>query len=323
MSDIIQKLENDIIRGREITKNDALELTNAPLDELRHTADRLRMRFCGNIFDMCSIINAKSGLCSENCKYCAQSSFYNTGAEEYSLLDSDSIISLAKYNSKRGVPRYSLVTSGRKISDAETDLICSIIKLLKKDINISICGSFGLLDYEQFLKLKQAGLERVHNNLETSRSNFPNVCTTHTYDDKINAVQNAKKAGLEVCSGGIIGLGETIEDRIDMALDIRKLQIRSIPINILNPIPGTPYENNKKLSYDDILRTIAIFRFINPYAFIRMSGGRGNLPDKGKKCFISGANAAITGDMLTTSGISIENDKIIISELGYEVVKVK
>ena len=167
--------------------------------------------------------------------------------------------------------------------------------------------------------MKKAGLRRVHNNLEASRNFFNKVCTTHTYDDKINAIKRAQKAGMVVCSGGIMGMGETWEDRIDMAIELRELGIMSIPVNMLNPIASTPFENIKPLTEDDMRRIVAIYRFINPKAFIRLAGGRGLMKDKGKSCFLSGANAAITGDMLTTAGISIETDKKMVEELGYKI----
>ena len=197
--------------------------------------------------------------------------------------------------------------------------MCEGIKEIKKKIGISVCVSFGLLNEEQFRRLKEAGVSRVHNNLETSRKNFKEVCTTHTFEEKIQAIQAAKAAGLSVCSGGIMGLGESVEDRIDMALELRELGIKSVPINMLNPIPGTPYANNKKVSSDEMQRIVAVYRFILPDAFIRLAGGRGLLEDKGKGCFQSGANAAITGDMLTTAGITVETDKKLLQELGYEV----
>lgn len=174
-----------------------------------------------------------------------------------------------------------------------------------------------MLDEYEFRYIKDAGIVRIHNNLETSRNNFANICTTHTYDDKINSIKAAKRAGLEVCSGGIMGLGETYEDRIDMALDLRELGIKSVPINMLNAISGTPFENNKKLTTDDMRRIVAIYRFILPDASIRLAGGRGLLEDKGKSCFKSGANSAISGNLLTTSGITITDDIEMIKDLGY------
>lgn len=315
----IDRLKDDVLNGYNVTKEEAMKLVLAPLDELAEAANEIRKHFCGDTFDICTIINGKSGKCSENCKYCAQSAYYKTCVEEYPLADTETIVDMAKYNADRGVVRYSIVTSGKKLSDAEVDKVCGSVKEIHKSCDIKVCGSFGLLNEENFVKLKAAGVTRIHNNLETSRNNFPNVCTTHTYDDKINAIKAAKAAGLNVCSGGIMGLGESYEDRIDMVMDIRELGIRSIPVNMLNPIPGTPYEDNERLTNDDMCRIVAIFRFIIPNASIRLAGGRGLLPDKGEKCFKSGANAAISGDMLTTSGITIENDMKMLKKLGYKV----
>lgn len=191
---------------------------------------------------------------------------------------------------------------------------------IKAATGISVCGSFGLLKESQYLRLKQAGITRIHNNLETSRNYFPHVCTTHSYDDKIQAIKAALKTGLSVCSGGIVGLGETMEDRIDMVMELRGLGIKSIPVNILNAIPGTPYEGNKRLSEEEIRRIVAIFRFLVPDASIRLAGGRGLLGDKGKACFQSGANAAISGNLLTTQGITIESDLNLLKDLGYHPV---
>ena len=196
--------------------------------------------------------------------------------------------------------------------------MCKVVERIRKEIGISVCVSFGLLNEEQFRKLKEAGVTRVHNNLETSRRNFPNICTTHTFEDKIRAIRAAQAARLSVCSGGIMGLGETAEDRIDMAFSLRELGIKSVPVNMLNPISGTPFENNPKLSEEDMRRIVAVYRFILPEASIRLAGGRGLLADQGKSCFTSGANAAISGDMLTTAGITTQTDMELIKELGYE-----
>ena len=313
----IFELKEKVLSGYLITRDEALEISQMPLEELTKAADEIREHFCGNAFDICTIINGKSGKCSENCKYCAQYAFYETNVETYPLLSTEEILAEAKYNDERGVLRYSIVTSGKKLSDEEVDMACESIRAVKENTNISVCVSMGLLDEEQFKKLKSAGVVRVHNNLETSKRNFPNICTTHTYEDKINSIKAAQMAGLNVCSGGIMGLGETMEDRIDMVLDIRSMGIKSVPVNMLNPIPGTPYENMQSLTADDMARIVGVFRFIIPDGFIRLAGGRGNLADKGEKCFKSGANAAISGDMLTTAGISIEQDMKMLKRLGY------
>lgn len=317
----VHELKVRILEGYHITKEDALRLADAELEELCYLANELRRHFCGNDFDICTIINGKSGKCSEDCKYCAQSAYYKTAIEEYPLLDSDSLQKEAIYNHRKGILRYSVVTSGKCLSDNEVEKICESYRSIGKYCSISLCASHGLLTYEQSNKLKEAGVTRYHNNLETSRRNFPNICTTHTYDDKIAAIKNAQQAGLEVCCGGIMGLGELMEDRIDMMLDIRSLGINSVPINILNPIKGTPYEHLPVLTDNEARRIAAIFRFMLPAGAIRLAGGRGLLTHKGKAVFMSGANAAISGDMLTTSGISIDEDMTILEELGFEVKK--
>lgn len=320
---MINKLKDKILSGYNITYNEALSLIDAPLNELLEAADEIRKHFCSNIFDICSIINAKSGKCSENCKFCAQSAHYKTNISEYPLLDKEKIVENALYMAEKGVLRFSIVTSGKALTDNDVEILADTIKEIKSKSNISICASLGLLTDENFKKLKDAGLERVHNNLETSKNFFSSVCTTHTFDDKINALKVALQSGLSVCSGGIIGLGESMQDRIDLAFSLKELGIKSVPLNILSPVKGTPYENNKPLSEEEILKTISIFRFILPDAFIRLAGGRSSLSDKGKKAFLSGANAAITGDMLTTYGISVDTDMQIIKETGYIVELIK
>lgn len=315
----INTLKNEIIRGRRITMDEAIRLYNQPLKELCEGADEIRKHFCSNGFDICTIINGKCGRCSENCRFCAQSAYNHTGVEEYPLLSAEEITEEAKKNDRQGVLRYSIVTSGKRLSDPEVDRMCDAVRRIRKETGIAVCVSFGLLNEEQYRKLKEAGVTRVHNNLETSRRNFPKVCTTHTFDDKIVAIRAAQAAGLSVCSGGIMGMGETPEDRIDMAFTLRELGIKSVPVNMLNPIKGTPLEHNQRLNAEDMCRIVAVYRFILPDASIRLAGGRGLLPDKGRSCFLAGANAAISGDMLTTAGITVETDMKMLNDLGYEV----
>lgn len=315
----VQVLGDRVLLGEQITKEEALKLYEQPLEKLCSKADEIRRRFCADGFDICTIINGKSGKCSENCKFCAQSAHNHTGAAEYPLLSADEIVAQAKLNDSQGVLRYSIVTSGRRLTDEEVDKMCEAVRRIKSETGISVCISFGLLNEEQYRKLKEAGVSRVHNNLETSERNFHNICTTHTFKDKVNAIRAAQSAGLSVCSGGIMGLGETPEDRIDMALTLRELGIKSVPVNMLNPIPGTPLAENTKLTSEDMRRIVAVYRFILPDASIRLAGGRGLMEDKGKACFLSGANAAISGDMLTTAGITVETDMNMLKELGYEV----
>lgn len=317
---MIKELKEKVLQGRTITKEEATELINAPLKELTEAANEIREKICGQGFDLCTIVNGKCGKCSEDCKYCAQSAHYHTSCTEtYPLLPTDELVAGARHNKEQGVLRYSIVTSGRALNDTEVDQICESIKAIKAQVGIEVCVSFGLLNEKQFKKIHAAGASRVHCNLESSRRYFPEICTTHTYDEKIATLKAAKNAGLSICSGGILGLGETMEDRIDMVLTARELGVKSIPVNVLNPIMGTPYEHNKVLTKEEVCRTVAIFRFLLPDASIRLAGGRGLLGDKGESCFTSGANAAISGDMLTTSGITVATDLQLLKRLGMEV----
>lgn len=288
------------------------------MKELSSWANKIREYFCSNGFDICTIINAKSGRCSENCRFCSQSIHSHTASAVYPLLSTEKIVEQAKHDAAQGVLRFSIVTSGKRLTNREVLKICEAVKAIKAVCNISVCVSLGLLKQEQFAWLKEAGVERVHNNLETSERYFPSVCTTHTFADKIVAIRAAQAAGLPVCSGGIMGLGESVEDRIDMALSLRKLGVKSIPVNMLNAIEGTPFEGNKRLSPEDLQRIVAVYRFMLPQASIRLAGGRGLLGDKGEACFKSGANATISGDMLTTAGITVATDMQLLKELGFQ-----
>ncbi len=319
MKSIVGDLKNKVLASECITKAETMLLVDSDLNELSKSANEIRAHFCKNKFDICTIINAKSGKCSENCKYCAQSSSYKTKINEYPLLNIEAIINEAKSNSSKGVTRFSIVTSGKKPTPNDLEKICEAISEIRKN-KINVCASLGLLNPDELKMLKEAGLSRIHNNLESSEKFFKNVCTTHTTQDKINTIKMAKKVGLDVCSGGIMGLGETFEDRIDMAFLLKELEIKSIPINILIAIKGTPFEKNKRLTSDEIIRICAIYRFINPDAFIRLAGGRILTNDNGEKCFLSGINAVISGDMLTTTGTTIKTDKKLITSLGYEVL---
>ncbi|BFL72320.1 biotin synthase BioB [Anaerococcus nagyae] len=316
----LEKLKNKVLNGGDISRQEAIDLYKENYDELRKAAEEIREHFCQDQFDMCTIINAKSGHCPENCKFCAQSTHSHAEVEVYSLLDKDTIVKDAIEKYRRGVPRYSLVSSGKSLTEDDIDKVCEIVKdIHEQEPEVKVCLSGGLISAEGFKKLKDAGVLRIHNNLESSENFFKEICTSHTYDQKIQAIKDAKNAGMEVCSGGIIGLGEDIEDRVDMFFNLRNLNVASIPVNVLNPVKGTPMENNKILDQEEINRTIAICRFINPKAAIRLAGGRANMEELGKSCFRSGANAAITGDMLTTRGASLEDDMQMVKEMDYDI----
>lgn len=316
----LTELKDQIISGKQISYQEAIKLLHCPLDTLTKVALKIQHHFCQNKFDMCSITNGKCGACSEDCKYCAQSdSYQGVSLEAYGLKASDEIIEEGMRNYLQGVPRFSLVASGRKLSSKEIETLSKTFKQLKKKTSLKLCISGGLLNSSDLRTLKSSGIERIHCNLETSENFFPQICTTHTFQDKIKTIKAAQMEGLSVCSGGILGLGETMEDRIRLAFSLNSLGIKSIPVNVLNPIKGTPLENQGVLGQDEVCRTIAIFRLINPDAFIRLAGGRGLFPDQGERALQSGANGVITGDMLTTGGITVQGDYELTRKLNYKV----
>lgn len=316
---LLEDLASKIKAGHLITKEETMTLLNDDLQELLKVADEIRAYFCGEEFDFCSIINGKSGKCSENCKYCAQSSHYETNTVEYEFLDTQTILADAIHHACEGVKRYSIVTSGKKLAKDDIEKACETYKCLADDLTLEICASHGLLGAQELAVLKESGVKRYHNNLETSKRFFPNICSTHTYEEKVETIKNAKEAGLEVCSGGIFGIGETMEDRIDLAFKLRELDVDSIPLNILSPIEGTPLENSQGITEDEFLRTAAIFRLVNPTKVIRLAGGRGQLKGYGENAFKGGINGTITGDLLTTCGNSIAKDRELVAELGFAI----
>lgn len=310
----------EIIKGKRLTQEDDVSfLLTEDLDALRRGADAIRKALCGQYAELCSIINGRSGRCPENCKFCAQSACWQTKIEEYPFLEPTAILSDCRLHEARHVRRYSVVTAGRALSGQEFEQALAAYRSMAKNCDINLCASHGLLSEADFHRLKEAGVTRYHANIETSRRNFPNICTTHTFDDKLEVIRRARTAGLDVCSGGIIGMGETWEDRVDMAFTLSGLKILSIPLNVLRPIPGTPFENLPLLSEEDILRTVAVFRYLNPEAQIRLAAGRNSMADSGRNAFLSGANAAITGDMLTTSGNGIDADQKMLAEMGFSL----
>ncbi len=313
----VNKLKQKILNGGVLTKDEAMSLVETNLIELCDAANEIREKLNGTKINTCTILNGKSGLCPENCKYCAQSAHHNTPVDEYPMLAAEEIVKRGIENAEQGVDRFSVVTAGLRLSDAEVDVLCEAYSQIKERTELELCSSNGLLSYEQFSRLRAAGVTRIHNNLETSRRFFPYICTTHTYDDKVETIRAAKRAGMEICSGGIIGMGETMEDRIDMALDLRELCVKSIPINVLMPIEGTALESREPLTDEEILRTVAIYRFINPSADIRLAGGRKLLRDNGRNAFLSGANASIIGNMLTSIGNNVDEDFAMFEEIGF------
>ena len=317
----LNDLKEKIIDGYEIKKEEALKLYDENLDDLLSIADGVRKAFVGDKVDLCSIINGKSGKCSENCKYCAQSAHFNTGINEYELMDYKAILESALENQNEDVDRFSIVTSGRGLRGEDFNKILDFYTRLNKETSISLCASHGIIEKDALRKLMETGVRRYHHNVETSKNYYKDICSTHTYEDRIRTIGYAKEVGLEVCSGGIIGMGESREDRVDMAIELRKLNVVSIPINVLMPIKGTPLENVEQLTENEILKTIAIFRLVNPKAQIRLAAGRNYMKGFGERAFRGGANATITGNLLTTCGNKIKDDKELIKSLGLELNK--
>lgn len=314
-------LAKEIIDGRRITREDDLSFfLDCDLKELCEGADRIREYFIGDKVDLCSIINGRSGKCPEDCKYCAQSAHNHTDCEVYDFLPEEKIIEACKMNEREGVDRFSIVTAGRALTGEEFEKAIHAYETMHRECKIDLCASMGFLDEEQLHRLHEAGVTSYHHNIETSRRNFPNICTTHTYDQKIETLKKVKAEGMCACSGGIIGMGETWEDRLDMAISLAELGIDSIPLNALMPIKGTPLQDLPRLTEDEILRTIAFFRYINPEANIRLAAGRALLTNDGEIAFQSGASASITGNMLTTVACAtIRSDRQMLEHLNRDV----
>jgi len=316
------RLANEIIEGKRLVRDDDLSFfIDCDLKELCEGADLIREHFVGNKVDLCSIINGRSGRCPEDCKYCAQSAHNHTNCEVYDFLPKEKILEACKMNEREGVDRFSIVTAGKSLTGKEFDLAIDAYETMHKECKIDLCASMGFLTKEQLHRLHEVGVSSYHHNIETSKRNFPNICTTHTYEQKMATLKMVKDEGMYVCSGGILGMGETWEDRIDMAVSLSEVPADSIPLNALMPIKGTPFENLPLLTEDEILRTIALFRYINPKADIRLAAGRALLEDDGRNAFRSGASATITGNMLTTVACAtIRSDKEMLAKMGRDVI---
>ena len=316
----ISKIYRKVLEGEKITYEVGVQLIHHPnKEELYASADKIREHFCGNTIDLCSITNAKSGRCSQNCKWCSQSAHHTTSIEEYELIDKNQAVNEAIENAKHGVNRHSLVTSGKKVSDANLSELLKIYAEIKAQTNLHLCASMGLVEDYQLEKLRDAGITHYHCNLETAPSFFSQMCSTHTQAEKIKVIRAAQKLGMRVCSGGIIGMGETAEQRVELACALADLEILSIPINILTPIEGTPLENTQELTEEEVLSTIATFRFINPRANIRFAGGRLKIKSYQHKALRAGINSALTGNYLTTIGSNIDEDIQNFTASGFRI----
>ena len=293
--------------------------TGAGIYDLFALANRIRDKYRGNTVDLCSIINAKSGACPEDCSFCAQSAHSRTDTTIYPLMDKKKILDAAAASKKYGVRRFCVVTSGKKPSARELDEICAFVSELRA-MGFLPCATLGMLDARELRQLKDAGLNRYHHNLETSEAFFSEICTTHTYRDKIRTIEAVKAAGLSICSGGIFGLGESWEDRIDMAFALKEIGVDSVPINFFTPVTGTPLGNKELLDPLEALKIIAIYRLILPKSEIRVCGGRSlTLRDLNSFIFNAGADGLLLGNYLTTTGRMPEDDLQMIKDMGLAI----
>lgn len=317
----IKALKTKVLSGETLTAEEALSLSEIEVsqqEELWSAAEEITGALCDKTFDSCSIVNARSGKCPENCKWCAQSAHHNTNIDTYPLISREECMNAADMNRKAGIRRFSMVTSGRKMQGKDLDTVCDYYKELNNKGGLHLCASMGLLDRDELQKLYDSGVTRYHCNLEAAPSFFSQLCSTHTVEDKINTILMAREIGFEVCSGGIIGMGETRRQRIELALELRRVDPHSIPINLLCPIPGTPLENQKPLPEDEVLNTISFFRFIHPSKILRFAGGRAQLSrDAQLRALKIGMNGGIMGDLLTTIGSKVDEDKKLIADGGY------
>jgi len=314
-----------VLDGEAIERDEAIRLfrleSSADIFDLLAWANRIRAHFKGNKVHLCSIVNAKAGACSENCSFCAQSSFYQTGSPRYGFVDPEPVRAAAEEANKNGVTAVGLVAAWKGLNEGPMlDEVCDRIKELKATGKTRPDASLGIIKNQRIAdRLKEAGLECYGHNLESSKRFFSNHCTTHAYEDRVATIGYLKKAGLKICSGGIIGMGETREDRCDLAFALRDLGAHVVPINILNPIPGTPFENLPPLPPLEILKTIACFRFILPRQEIMIAGGRTlNLRDLQSMVFTAGASALMVGNYLTTLNQPVEKDLQMLQDLGLD-----
>ena len=313
------------LKGQSISSDKALQLesfTHEELDYLFIGTDRIRDKFKGEDVKICSIVNAKSGRCVEDCSFCAQSSSFQTDAPETELMSVEEMVAAAKEAEAFGANEFSIVASGTKMDDRqELDKVIAAVRRIKAETKLETCCSLGLMELDDLKELKAAGLDRCHHNLETAASFFNKIVTTHTYEDEVKAVQNAKEAGLQVCVGGIFGMGETFAQRVELAFSIRELGTQSLPINFLKPIDGTGLDHLETIEYYDALKTIALLRLVLPKIDLFVCGGREEvMTDKQEQLFSAGANGILGGNYLTTKGQDPKRDIEMIRSLGLRPI---
>lgn len=322
-SNLIASLEERISAGGDIQPAEAGTLLDIPdenIMDLAAAADRIRIRFKGRRFDACSLINARSGRCSEDCSFCAQSGHHGSDCETYGLRSGEEILVAARSAADFGAARFCTVTSGGALSQRDFDALMDSLARVRTEVDIALDASLGFLNEERADRLHEAGVTRYNHNLETSRDHYPQICTTHSFDQRVATVRQVMGKGFSACSGGIIGLGEIPRQRLDMAFTLAELGVDCVPVNILNPRPGTPLENAVPPEPLEIIKTLALFRFILPRATIKVAGGRErNLGDFQAMALRSGANGMIIGGYLTTAGRSVEDDLRMVRLAGFEI----
>jgi len=320
--EVIMQCKQRVLSGQKITADEAIALINVSEESLQFLSDsanEITRKFNGNIIDVETLINAKKGTCPEDCSFCSQSAFYKTGIDTYKLLPVETIVKNAKMAKNNGVKSFCLVCAWRGPSEKDFEQICDIIKKVNSEVGIEVNCSLGFINEEMATRLKELYVKRYNHNLETARSFFSKICTTHTYDERMETNKIIKKIGLELCCGGIIGMGESRSQRLEFGLDLAYLSPEECPINILVPQKGTPLEIQTKLSLSEILRTIAVFRFLMPKTILKIAGGREvHLASDQEKALLGGANGIITGGYLTIDGNTAQEDLQMISRIGLE-----
>lgn len=322
-SELIGIIEDRVLAGGDISRTEAEALIDIPEEHLMRllaAADRVRLHFKGSTFDSCSLINARSGRCGEDCAYCAQSGHHQGDCETYDLRSSDDILAAAREAKRDGAARFCTVTSGGALSEREFGALIQSLEKVHAEVDIALDASLGFLDPERAATLQSAGVTRYNHNLETSREHYSRICTTHTFEQRVDTVRTVMNTGLSACCGGILGLGETPSQRLDLAFTLAQLGVDCVPINILNPRPGTPLEHAQPPGPLEVLKTVAVFRLILPHATIKIAGGRErNLSDFQGMALRAGANGMIIGGYLTTAGRSVETDLKMVRDAGYSV----
>ncbi len=317
--ELIASCLEDVFAGMGISAESVSELFNVPdssLDALADAANQITRGFNGDAVDVEQLANIKKNACSEDCTFCSQSALFDTDVDTYSLPPAGEVVESARRAKAEGASSYCLVAAWREPSERDFEDVCRIIREINKEVGIPVECSLGFLTPEYAAALKTLGVRRYNHNLETARSKFPEICTTHTYQDRLDTLAVAREAGLELCTGGIIGLGETREQRLELVLELARLYPEEVTINLLVPVPGTPLELQTDLPAPEITRMFAVLRFVLPDSIIKISGGRERvLADDGRGLLLGGANGIITGGYLTTSGNEAKKDQVMIDEI--------